>query len=75
MIIVSQHGSIELSNCKVFFQACYERLKKDRYFYMPLLIEGSLDHFHWLQRHVHPLFKINRVAYVSQTIQKILEFL
>ena len=75
LLILLQRGSVEPGGREVFFEGCYEGLKKDHFYCMVRPMVGSRGHQQWLQGPVNHLPRMHRTTYVTQTLKKILEFL
>lgn len=75
LVILLQHGSLEVGGRDVFFEGCFEGSNKEQYFCMVRPIKDSPGHQRWLKGPVRPLPRIERTAYVARIVQRILEFL
>jgi hypothetical protein len=75
MVILLQVGSVELGGHEVIFQGHFQGPNANQYRGKTSPSQGGLGHYRYLNRHIYPLSRDQRVAYIATRIQRILEFL
>jgi hypothetical protein len=75
MVILLQVGSVEPGSHEITFQGHFQGPNADQYRGTTSPNQGGLGHYWYLNRPIYPLSRDQRAAYVTTTIQQILEFL